>query len=304
MILTTAVDGADNTHRHEHFAMACDWRILIRDASANYAAQAAQAAFDEVDRLEQELSRFVPTSDVSQVNAAPAGQWVAVGADTHECLLIARRMWEATGGAFDATVGAWLERRLGRERAAAEDTEPLPVGMQYLEINPTSRHVGKRVSELKIDLGAIGKGYAVDRAAAVLREWRIPAALISSGQSTAFGYETNGAGWKIGVRDSLKHDLVIQEIVLNNVALSGSGRVIHGDHIFDTRSRCAATVRDGAWVYARSAAISDAASTALMAMTLDEIGHLCAQEQIGALLQEKAGEALQMIGAWPTASNE
>lgn len=287
--------------RFQHYAMACDWQVLMRGAPPDYAASAAQAAFDEVQRLEQEFSRFIPSSEISQLNAARAGEWVALSPDAFDCLSLAQRLWRSTHAAFDVTVGAWLERRARQSAVASTPTEvaPLPLGMQFLEICPQSRKIGKRVEGLRIDLGAVGKGFAVDRVAAVLREWRIPAALISAGQSSVYGYDLAGAGWVVGLRDPLEPQRTLGFICLNATSLSGSGRARLGDHILDPRVARPATSRVAAWAHGASAAVTDAASTGCMAMTMEEISELCAVESLGALLIGSPGEKFVAVGVLP-----
>ena len=107
--LGEATAGLD-AHRFAHEAMATVFEVVCAHDDAGYARQAAQAAFDLVDRLERELSRFIANSDVSRVNALAAGRATRVSPETMECLEIARRMHALTGGAFDISIGSGLER--------------------------------------------------------------------------------------------------------------------------------------------------------------------------------------------------
>ena len=90
--------------------MATVFEVHCVHADARYAAQAAQAAFELVDRLEQELSRFVENSDISRINHLAAGQGTRVSPWTMECLEIAWHVYGLTGGAFDVSIGSGLER--------------------------------------------------------------------------------------------------------------------------------------------------------------------------------------------------
>ena len=130
--------------------------------------QAAHAAFDLVDRLEQELSRFIANSDISRVNHLAAGQSTRVSPWTMECLEIARHIYDLTGGAFDVSIGSGLER---------------------LELVPDEFTVHAREAGARLDLGGIGKGYAVDRMAEVLEEWEIPRALVHGGFSSVLALD-------------------------------------------------------------------------------------------------------------------
>src|SRR3990170_445606 len=81
-------------------AMATVFEVLAVHPDERYAAQAAQAAFDVVDRLERELSRFLPNSDVGRINRLGAGDRTRVGSSAMECLVIARHVLDLTGSAF------------------------------------------------------------------------------------------------------------------------------------------------------------------------------------------------------------
>ncbi len=126
--------------RFSHAAMATLFEIHCVHADSSYARQAAQAAFDLVDRLEQEQSRFVGNSDVSRINRLSAGQGTSVSPSTMECLEIARRMYDVTGRAFDVSIGS---------------------GLLGLELVPDEFVVQARADGVRLDLGGIGKGYAV-----------------------------------------------------------------------------------------------------------------------------------------------
>jgi hypothetical protein len=94
--------------RFSHEAMATVYEVYASHADQRYAAQAAQAAFDMIDRLERELSRFLPNSDITRVNRLAPGERTRVSPATMECLSIARHMFELTGGAFDVSMGSGL----------------------------------------------------------------------------------------------------------------------------------------------------------------------------------------------------
>ncbi len=97
-----------DVRRFSHEAMATVFEVYVVHADERYAAQAAQAAFDLTDRLEQELSRFLSNSDITRVNHLAAGESTRVSLSTLECLAIARHVFDLTGGAFDVSIGTGL----------------------------------------------------------------------------------------------------------------------------------------------------------------------------------------------------
>ena len=94
--------------RFSHEAMNTVFEVYAAHADAQYAAQAAQAAFALVDRLEGELSRFRPNSDISRLNHLAHGESTRVSEAALECLLIARHLYDLTDGAFDVAIGTGL----------------------------------------------------------------------------------------------------------------------------------------------------------------------------------------------------
>jgi FAD:protein FMN transferase len=244
-----------NIPRYSHHAMATLFEVMISGENQEYAAQAASAAFEEIDRLESELSRFLPNSDISRINNLPPGGFTPVSETTFECLAISRRCWEETRGAFDITLQGMMEDLL-------LDESSLVVG------------AGKRAPQL--DLGAVGKGYAVDRALSLLKEWGIPSALVHGGTSTAsaYGGVEGSSGWPLTISSFADRTVTLKTLVLKDEAVSGSG-IRKGLHIVDPRTQSPARLRFAAWVLSKGAAESDAYSTACMILEREAIRSLC-----------------------------
>jgi thiamine biosynthesis lipoprotein len=262
--------------RASHQTMRSVFEIFIANEDPAYARQAADAAFEECDRLERELSRFIPSSDISQINACQPGWSVCVGAAALELLELAQRIHGETDGAFDVTVGALMDGEAG------------PVGIGLLAIDPATREVTRKRPGLKIDLGGIGKGYALDQMAVVLREWGIGTALLHAGQSSALavGGMADGSPWRLGLRDPREQAKIIGQVsLLAGRALSGSGVQLAGQHILDPRTGKPATGKLAAWAIAPTAALSDAISTAFMVMSAQAVREYCGKHvEISGLL--------------------
>jgi hypothetical protein len=130
--------------------MATLFEIRCAHPDASYARQAAQAAFELVDRLEQGMSRFIANSDVARINALAAGQSTRVSPATFECLEIARRMYDVTGGAFDIASrlrARGLEIVPGRVHGVAR-TPPV-CGSTSAASARVTRSTGRRTSSRK-----------------------------------------------------------------------------------------------------------------------------------------------------------
>ena len=102
------IEGPRDVRRFSHEAMATVFEVYAVHPDEQYAGQAAQAAFDLIDRLERELSRFLTNSDITRINHLAAGESTRVSPSTLECLIIARHMFALTLGAFDVSIGTGL----------------------------------------------------------------------------------------------------------------------------------------------------------------------------------------------------
>ena len=265
--------GLRDVRRFSHEAMATVYEVHGVHADEQYAAQAAQAAFDLADRLESQLSRFLPNSDVARINRLAAGDATRVGDATMECLVIARHVFDLTGGAFDVSIGT---------------------GLPSLDLDADNGVVRAMTGDVRIDLGGIGKGYAVDLMAELLEEWGIDRALVHGGFSSVMALEgpADRDGWPLTLSDPASPSTVIASLSARHTALSASG-LRKGDHIVDPRTGRPARGRRAAWVAVprpepagagsrmadrprlAPAAVADALTTAFMLLRLRDIELLC-----------------------------
>ena len=277
--------------RFRHEAMATQFEIIIpeTDADETYAGQVAQALIEEVNRLEDQLSRFRPTSDIARLAMLTKDESASIGLAALDCLRLAKAMHEETDGAFDVTIGPLM--KLHRDETGAPRI-PHPeevaraearVGMDLFTLDDDAIAVTVHADHLVIDLGAVGKGYALDQCVELLGERDIHNALLNAGDSTVLGLGSapGREGWPVtaGNRES-------REVLLKNNALSGSGFHVKGAHIINPRTKRPVPMKgDLVWALAPTAALSDAASTAFMVMRPAEIEAFCAKNpQVTAIL--------------------
>jgi thiamine biosynthesis lipoprotein len=244
--------------------MATVFEVHCVHGDERYAGQAAEAAFEAVDRLELELSRFVANSDVSRINSLAAGEAARVSPSTMECLEIARRLYDLTDRAFDIAIGS---------------------GLESLDLDPDGLAVSARADGVRLDLGGIGKGYAVDRVAEVLEEWGVSRALVHGGFSSVLALEAppDREGWPLTLSAPGPWvDGVLARVAARHLAFSASG-TRKGDHIRDPRTGQAVHDR-AAWVtLPRDAAespatVAEGLSTAFMILPVEEVAGLCRRE--------------------------
>lgn len=271
-----------NWPEFHHEAMATEFALIVAHPRPDYARQAALAAWRELDRLEAELSRFVESSDIARANRLACGESLLIGDDTLHCLLLAAEVAVATNRAFDA---AYASTRL-------PDSAP---DVPLFTLDPENHTLTSQAAELRLDLGAIGKGYALDQLAAVLADWEITSACLQSGGSTALALAAppRESGWPLGLGEGAARRV----LSLTHAALSGSGIAVKGEHLRNPRAGGAAARSTRVWALAETAALSDAVSTAFFVMSDTEVAAFCSvHPEIGAALARPDG-SLTVHGA-------
>jgi len=258
-------------HKFNHRAMATYFEVRIADEDRAYAAQAARAALDLVDKLESRLSRFHSNSDIAQIAELAPGLKMRLSEPAFACLEIAKRMELATRGAFSAT-------------AAALQTQ---TSMPLWGLLPEEQSIVCESGRLQFDLGAIGKGFALDRMAELLRDWDCGSFLLVAGGSSILAGDApkESPGWSCG----LGEDNATQRFFLTHASLSGSGLAVRGSHIVDPRTGQPALRQNRAWALTDTAAESDALSTACMVLSESELERVLAQDESWLVFLETEG---------------
>ena len=286
--------------------MACRFQVMLDAAKYRQAAEAAIEALDVIDELEAQMTAYRDDSEISRLNQRAAAGPVEVETRLFDLLRRAVELHEETDGAFDITSGLlsklWgFSRREGRMPSDEELAPAMELtGSRHLRLDPQQSSVRFAREGVEINLGSIGKGYALDRAAEVLREHQIDDFIWHGGQSSvlavgsrAVGNREGDSGWSVGIRHPIWKDRRVAEIRLCDQALatSGSGTQYfhHGGrrygHILDPRTGRPAEGVLCCTVVAPTAAEADALATALYVMGPEAALQYCADHpQIAALL--------------------
>ncbi|MFN3408592.1 MAG: FAD:protein FMN transferase [Limisphaerales bacterium] len=275
---------------------------------------AAEEALNEVARLEEQLSLFRPASEIARLNALAAREPVRVSPEVFALLSQARQLWQVTGGAFDITLApllrCWglLGRSDGRVPTDAELAEARAAcGMNLVELDATRRTVRFTRPGVMLDLGALGKGYAVDKAVELLREAGVESALLHGGTSTvyALGSPPEAEGWKVAIPSPDGPDqpplatLNLRDESLSVSAVAGKcftvGKRVFG-HVLDARTGQPAHRARLAALLLPSAAETDALSTALLVLGTEGLSTLQAFRPVARGLVVAADGTVQAAG--------
>ena len=253
-------------------AMACRWEVVVQAAEPRLARAAGEAAVAEIQRVAALLSPFEPTSEVSGLNARAGTGPVPV---TRELALLLQRCgewWAATGGCFDPTVGPLLrlwglrggERAVPTEAALRAVRER--VGWGLVRVEPAAGTVELTRPGMALDCGAVGKGYAADRAAAALAD-EGATGLVHGGTSSV---RAVGGPWRVAVAAPSGSTVAVAALADEALGVSSPrGRQVSDGqrtwgHVIDPRRGAPV---DGPWlaaVWTESGAAADAWSTALL----------------------------------------
>ena len=213
-----------------HPAMGTEFTLYLYSGDASAAASASEEVFEEIDRVEQLLSNYRDSSELSRINQNAGTAPVTTDPEMLNFLAQSERWSRASDGAFDITVGRLMKaygffKHEGRVPSDAELGELRAVtGWQKVELDPAARTVHFAVPGVELDPGGIGKGFAVDAAVRILRADHISAAMLSAGSSTvyALGAPPHKAGWRIVVPGPLPSKGTLSVITLRDTSLSSA----------------------------------------------------------------------------------
>jgi thiamine biosynthesis lipoprotein len=272
--------GTEPIVRLDCRAMNTRFEVALWGRDTAYLTAVAEEALREVEALDRQLSFFRDDSDIRELNVVAAHRPVPVEPRLFRLLQLAVELSRATDGAFDLTVApllrAWGFRgEAGRIPTDGELDEARSLtGMELVELDSEAMTVRFVREGVLLDLGAIGKGYAIERAAQIMRDYEVPGGLVHGGTSTvkATGTQPDSTPWRIAIQDPLDPVGALEVVELRETALSVSA--VHGKffqegderygHVLDPRSGRPVQGALLAAVVCDSATDSDALSTALL----------------------------------------
>ncbi|MGC6479615.1 MAG: FAD:protein FMN transferase [Flavobacteriaceae bacterium] len=264
--------------------MGSDFDITVVHENKALADKAIDTAIDEISRIETLISSWSPDSETSHINRMAGIAPVKVSDELFGLIQRSIRISSLTQNAFDITYaamdGLWrFDKKMTEVPSADRIQKRLAiVGIRQVELNPQTKEVFLPKVGMKIGFGAIGKGYAADRAKALLQSQGVPAGIINaSGDLCVWGKNINGESWTIALTHPLNPKDVLGVFDLENQAVVTSGNYekyhwIDGErysHIIDPRTGYPSKGTISVTVFAPKAELADAMATAIFVLGPD-----------------------------------
>lgn len=301
----------------QHFsrrAMGCEFQIFFDQAEEKNFGATAMAVFEEIERLEDAFSIYRSSSEISRVNRTAQFQPTQLSDDLVDILELGLKISRQTKGAFDLTstplVRAWgfLDRkpRVPTQEAIADALQH--VAWDKVKLDTSAQTVSLEPNQ-ELNLNSIGKGFALDRAAVLIRQSGIDRFVIHGGQSSVLARKSNEVpievpsdGWLVGITHPLIPQQRIGEILLRNETMATSGTARQGffhqgrrlGHLIDPRTGWPTSHHLSATVVCDNAALCDAIATAFFVMETEDVAEYCRQHpEVKALMILPSDESQQ-----------
>lgn len=260
---------------------------------------AIAAVVDEIERINQSMSTYIASSDISLINKLAYTQELEVSKEIFDLLSLSKEISQLTNGAFDITYASvgYLYSYPDKTKPTQAQIDSLlgAVNYQFVELNEAKQTVRFTHKNVKIDLGGIAKGYAVDNAIALLSKLGIEHALVTAGGDTRLLGDRLGKPWIVGIRDPRDRNKQAVVIPLAQSAMSTSGdyeRYFEQDgerfhHILSPKTGKSAREVQSVSIIGPQSVYNDALSTAVFVMGVQEgIGLINALPEFEAIVMD------------------
>lgn len=215
------------------FAMGTRCDVVLPGVEQTFGEQIFQLVRNEVRHLEHRLSRFIPDSPIAGLNRAKRDQWLPVDEELWDILTICYDFYQMSNGAFDITaapvISLWKKAEPPSEK---EIGEALKIsGFDKVEFDFENRCIRFLAKGVEFDLGAVGKGIALDTLKPVLQKQGVTSGIISFGESSilALGNHPNGEPWPLGIRNQVRADEFVHVFSASDETVTTSGTILTND---------------------------------------------------------------------------
>jgi len=261
------------------------FELSVVAEDADWADQRIAAGVEEIRRIERLLTTYADDSETSKINENAGIRPVAVSREVFQLIERANRISRITQGAFDITYGS-IDRRLWNfdttmtslpDRATAQKMVRL-INYQHIILDDERNTVALKKKGMRIGFGGIGKGYAAERAKAVMKEMGVVSGVVNaSGDLAAWGYQPDGKPWTVGVVNPNAAGQIFSWLSVTDMALATSGNyekyvVIGGkrySHTINPKTGLPVRGIKSATIVCPNAEIADAMATPVMVMGIE-----------------------------------
>ncbi len=300
----------------QRIRMGVPWEIQIYATDGAAALQAAEAAFTRLKELDEILSDYDPDSELRQLCAQSGpGRPVRVSPELLQVLMVSQELSCRTEGAFDVTVGPLTDlwRRAWRKRAFPEETDLTAalakVGYRQIRLDEQARTVELQQTGMRLDLGAIAKGYAADEALKTLQQQGYSRVLVDASGDISVGAPPPGRDhWVIAIQPlkdpaaaSQDSPPVVEYLALKNSAVATSGDAnrfveiegVRYSHLVNPHTGLGLTSFSSVTVLAANGMLADALASAVAVLGPDEGPKLLKHYQAEAFITWREGDVFQ-----------
>jgi len=267
-----------NWHKHSFDVMGTQAKVELWEPDEQRANKLIQSVVDEMNRIDQLMSPYIESSQLSQLNKLAGEQAVKVSHELFDVIKQSVYFSTLSDGAFDitfASVGFYYDYRDNKfpSDAIIENTKPL-INYQSLVLDDTHNTIAFKKSGVKVDLGGIAKGYAVDKCIELLKKADVSHAFVQAGGDSRLLGDKRGRLWSIGIQHPRQKNKVLTQLPAENVAISTSGDYerffIHNDerihHIIDPSTGRSSKQSISVTVIANDSITADALSTSVFVL--------------------------------------
>ncbi len=292
-----------NVTSFECQAMACEFVFHLQGEDLKAMRQASREASEYLDKLENLLSLYVESSDVTRINRAREGDSVRISPETLECLLMAFQASALFDGKYHPFLG-WeslqAKGQLGSFSHLPSTSDTLAELSEdpVIALDRDASVAQKLRAGPLLDLGGIGKGFALDRLAKIFGEWGIGRAVLESAGSAylSIGSPEDLAGWSLGIGCG---DATGTITLPEGSALASSGFVFNENHIIDPDGKKGDALWARSYAFASDAALADAASTAAILMNSDALNETVSNDSALSFIVYDSSGISHEFGDWP-----
>ena len=271
--------GETNIFSDSFFAMGTRCDIVLIAAQQEQAQMVFQRVKNEIKNLEFSMSRYIPDSPLSKLNRSAKNKWLQVPGKLWEILTLCYDFFQISNGAFDITAWALIQLWKKDKIPSANDIEKARAisGFEKVEFDFENQRIRFLADKIEFDLGAVGKGIALDTVKPIITNQGIKNGIVSFGESSilALGNHPNGEKWPLGIRNVFNLNEYIHVFSASNETVTTSGTILNSDsgqvvnrsHIVSPATGYPVQIRKNISVKSESSTMGEFLSTTLLILT-------------------------------------